>query len=80
MTARTTFQRFACPFCKETVLTPDWVFPSIEPGGVLIAVYSARGGSDQVEVTITIEDPGKLADRFLYARFMHTCGGPVQQS
>lgn len=74
MTTRTTFQRFSCPFCRASVLEPGYVLPSVQAPGILMAVYSAIGGSSQVEVTISVEDPNKLADRFLYARFMHTCG------
>lgn len=73
MTTRTVFQRFACPFCREAVLEPKHVLPSVEAPGFLMATYGAIGGSSQVEVTITVEDPNKLADRFIYARFMHTC-------
>lgn len=74
MTDRTTIHNLACPYCRAPLLTPKGVHPFVQKGGVWVAVYSTQGGSNDVHVTLSVEDPNKLADRFIYSRFVHTCG------
>lgn len=76
MANQTIIPHINCPFCRALLMAPKTV-PSVEHPGFFIVTYGAMGGSSQVEVTITREDPNKLADRFIYGRFVHNCPGVV---